>query len=159
MQKAVAKLFFTKINLTNDRCESYLRWWYNLKTHQTDYYSRAPLTVDLSGDAALSEQQAVLGQGPRFVTQKELHLAELFVQRGVPRLSMFGRRLPKHVNVPANEKTVDCVDHLKPASTQTSEAPSAIHVSVLNPQTWSLNIWNSSLCSWRWDFKPEMFNY
>lgn len=37
-------------------------------------------TIDLPPYAALSEEQTVLGESPRFVTQQVSHLAELLIQ-------------------------------------------------------------------------------
>ena len=73
------------------------------------------VTVELSGDAALSEEQTILGQCPSFVTQQVTHLAELLIQWSVPGLSRPVCLLPIHLYIPANKQAVDCVDHLKPA--------------------------------------------
>lgn len=47
------------------------------------------VTIDISSDAALPEEQTVLGQRPSFVTQQVAHLSKLFIQRGVPGLALF----------------------------------------------------------------------
>lgn len=43
---------------------------------------RATITVDLPGDAALPEEQTVLCEGSRLVSEQVAHLAELLAQRG-----------------------------------------------------------------------------
>lgn len=76
------------------------------------------VTVDLAGNAALSEEQSVLCKRPRFITQQVSHLAQLLVQRGVPGLCRSVSRLPVQLQVPADEAAVDGVDHLEPADTK-----------------------------------------
>lgn len=77
------------------------------------------ITVNLSSYAALSEEQTVLSQSPRFVTQQVSHLAELLAQRGVPNLRRAVVLLPVHLQIPANEAALQRVDYLKPAEAQT----------------------------------------
>lgn len=58
---------------------------------------RATITVDLSVDAALSEEQAVLGEGSCLVSEQVAHLTELLAQRGVSGLRRCVRLLPIHL--------------------------------------------------------------
>lgn len=74
----------------------------------------ATITVDLPGDAALSEEQAVLGKGSCLVSEQVAHLAQLLAQRGASGLRRRVRLLPIHLQIPANKQAVDRVDDLEP---------------------------------------------
>lgn len=90
---------------------------------------RATITVDLPSDAALPEEQAVLGEGSRLVGEQVAHLAELLAQRGAPGLRRRVSLLPIHLQIPANKQAVDRVDDLEPV--QGAHACINTHPSIL----------------------------
>lgn len=83
--------------------------------------SWAILTIDVPCNAALSEEQAVLGEGACLVTQQITHLTQFLIQRGVPGLGRDGPLHPSsHLYIPAYKQAVQHVDHLKPAHRDTN---------------------------------------